>query len=103
MRTLLAIISLVMASNRTTIASPEADMLRAHYPHGVHKLRTDKAGEKITWDSEVQAGGDVKRETRTFANLDAFKAAFTNQALNKAAYIEIAGMWHDKPARKERQ
>ena len=74
-------------------AGPEADMYRTHYPHGVHKLRTDKAGDKIVWDSTTLAGNDVKRETLTLVNLDEFKAEFAKRGLDKAAYIEIAGVW----------
>ena len=54
---------------------------------------TDKASEKIVWDSTTLAGDEVKRETLTFANLDEFKAEFAKRELNKAAYIEIAGVW----------
>lgn len=94
MRTILTIMGIIVAGIGWVFGSPEADMLRAHYPHGVHKLQTDKGSEKITWDSEVLAGDGVKRETLTFANLDEFQAAFLKANLNQAAYIEIAGMWN---------
>ena len=101
----LAAVALFVIGTGLTFASPGADLYRAHYPHGVHKLRTDKASEKITWDSTTLAGNDVKNEKRAFANLDEFQAEFAKRGLNKAAYIEIAGVWDhaEEPATNPQQ
>lgn len=74
-------------------ASGEAELMKKHYPHGIHKLKTDKASDSITWASETLDNDSVKRETLNFVTLDEFKVAFLKARLHKAAYIEIAGVW----------
>lgn len=73
-----------------------AEMLKRHYPHGIHKLRTNKNDASIIWRSETLSDGEVIRLTQTYASPNDLKTALRTKALHKKAYIEIAGMWdHD--------
>jgi len=45
------------------------------------------------WQSETLDNNQVKRETQTFPMVDDFSSNLVTRALDKSAYIEIAGMW----------
>ena len=70
-----------------------AGLLKTHYPHGVHKLRADTNDSSIVWQSETLDNNQVRRETLTLATLNDFSSNLVTRALDKSAYIEIAGMW----------
>jgi hypothetical protein len=70
-----------------------AGLLKTHYPYGVHKLRTQTNDASIVWQSETLDNNQVKRETQTFSTLNDFRSNLVIKALDKSAYIEIAGMW----------
>jgi hypothetical protein len=70
-----------------------AGLLKTHYPHGVHKLRTNTNDSSIVWQSETLDNNQVRRETQTFPTLNDFRSNLVTRVLDKSAYIEIAGMW----------
>ena len=77
---------------------PYATMLKRHYPHGIHKLRTNTNDTSIVWQSETLDNGKVTRSTQEYHSLNDFTTALLARALHKKAYIEIAGMWEHTSA-----
>ncbi len=75
------------------IRDGRARMIKRLYPHGIHKLRTNKKDASIVWQSETLGDDEVVRSTKKYSSLDEFKMALQERALHKEAYIEIIGMW----------
>jgi len=81
-------------------ADRHAEFLKAHYPHGIHELKTNSAKETITWDSQMLENDSVKRDTQTFKTHEDFKTAFVKMKLHTNAYSDISGMWDAAPKKE---
>lgn len=76
-----------------SLHAADVEFLQRCYPHGIHHLRTNTNDDTIVWQSETIDKNQVKRETNTYPELNDVKSNLVTRALDKSAYIEIAGMW----------